>query len=774
MLRRSVYLAPPHCLLTTSATRLRASRWILEGCDLRVFISGAHSGPNPSPGLGTARSLRSAYPDLNMVAVDYSRRSSGLHADVFDDIWVQRSWTEIHLELYGQQVREALGSDGIWLSGLDLEVIWLSQNAPGDRRIPVPPGSALRATRKPGIQAHKDLSLRVPPFMETVEPDWSLHAFCRRHGWQVWLKGPYYEARRIASWIDFETARAELAETWGTEELFLQPHVAGYEESISFCALDGKLLDAVYMAKRDVTNEGKTWAGKISEVPDDIYSALRKTVLDLGWSGGAEIECVRDRSGKLWVIDWNPRFPAWIYGATLAGHNLPAQLVSAVSGMEPAQRAPESNEFTRVVVEIPTNKRLPLMTLEESTANSFGWFSKHPSGMPQLAKRLRSQEQPRPVKVTEAGAGDLEAELRDASATVAATPQRVLLKKRARMLFEQAAEAARCASKGGVTFHLAYSIKTDPSPDLLMLALEAGMLAEAISLPEMRMARRIGFELAEVVFNGPAKTWTTGAVAPQDLKIAFCDSLEELELLEQTFGWPQTVGIRLRPPSVISRFGIRLDEPDYYRKLVDALQRVPPDRTLGIHFHIASSAIGTDNWWSLLDSMLTWAKQIERHSGRQVSCIDLGGGWFPDDWSEMFLPHLPKITASASRSLPGLRDIILEPGKALSQSSSALITRVLEVRALQDESKEIVVDAAVSDLPQMRIYPHRIFARNDAGNWRALGRGEDRILGRICMEHDIVAHAVSLPVDVTAGDILIVGDAGAYDRSMAYDFGRGE
>lgn len=741
---------------------------------MKVLLSGVHSGPNPSPGFGTARSLRCAYPDLTLVAVDYSRRSSGLHANVFDEIWVQRSWTELNLELYRQQISDALGSEGIWLSGLDLEAIWLSQSTPSNKRILVPPASALRATRKPAIEVHNDLPVHVPPFIETAEPDWSLHAFCRRFGWHIWLKGPYYEARRIGSWIDFEEAREELAETWGTEELFLQSHIAGYEECIAFCAFEGELLDAVYMTKRDVTNEGKTWAGKISEVPAELYSAVKKVALDLRWSGGAEIECVRDWSGKLWVIDWNPRFPAWIHGATIAGHNLPAYLVAAVSGMKPVQRPQESNEFTRVVIEIPTNKLLPLMTLEESAASAFGWFSKHPSGMPQLAKRLHSQKERRPMMAYEGELPDLETELHDVSLTAVSTPQRVLLKKHAKTLFQRSAEAARSVSNSGLTVHLAYSIKTDPNPDLVMLALETGMLAEAISLAEIHMARTVGFDLAKVVYNGPAKTWRAGTTTPQDLKMVFCDSLEELTLLEQTFGWPQTVGIRLRPPSVISRFGIRLDQPKYYSNLVKTLQAIPSDRTLGIHFHIASSAIGTANWWSLFDSMLTWAKQIEQHSEHYVSCLDVGGGWFPDDWAEMLLPDLSRISVSASRSLPKLSDIILEPGKALTQSSSALITKVLEVRMMHDEGKEIVVDAAVSDLPQMRFYPHRLFARNGANNWFVLGRGEDRVLGRICMESDVIVNRISLPSDIAVGDILIIGDAGAYDRSMSYDFGRGE
>jgi diaminopimelate decarboxylase len=41
------------------------------------------------------------------------------------------------------------------------------------------------------------------------------------------------------------------------------------------------------------------------------------------------------------------------------------------------------------------------------------------------------------------------------------------------------------------------------------------------------------------------------------------------------------------------------------------------------------------------------------------------------------------------------------------------------------------------------------------------------------MEHDVVATNVELPEGAQVGDVLIFCDAGAYDRSMSYVFGRG-
>jgi diaminopimelate decarboxylase len=113
----------------------------------------------------------------------------------------------------------------------------------------------------------------------------------------------------------------------------------------------------------------------------------------------------------------------------------------------------------------------------------------------------------------------------------------------------------------------------------------------------------------------------------------------------------------------------------------------------------------------------------------------------------------------------------------------ALAMRLLEVEEPcgSDDSDgsdarptEAVVDGSIAELPMHAFQPHRILCRDAAtGEWRPLGRGKTRLMGRLCMEHDVVAWNVELPEGAGAGDLLVFCDAGAYDRSMSYVFGRG-
>lgn len=739
---------------------------------MKLYISGVHSGTNPSPGLGTARAIRQAYPDATLIAVDYSVQSSGLHHDVFDDVWLQPSWNQLDLELYLEQIRQRLNSDNsIWISGLDLEVRWLSQYQSQLGQLLVPPSRALSLTSKPAIAIHSKIPFFIPPYISISESYWALHSFCRRFDWQVWLKGPYYEARRVRSWEEFNLIREELSNTWSTEELFLQAHTLGYEESIALCAYEGNLLDCVYMTKRDLTNEGKTWAGRISEVPLTIHKALKEVIAELQWTGGAELEFVRDDKGVLHLIDWNARFPAWIYGAAIAGHNMPARLISVAYKQTFAENPPLSQEFTRVVIEIPTRASFPLPSLNESTNDVFGWSSKHPSGMPLLAKRLHSKTNSGLGKPAQLQDGILKKLLSLEDLADIQTPQRIFWGDLFKEYVLQIIQTAR--KEPVLPIRIAYSIKTNPSQDLLRIALETGLMAEAISQLEIQRAISVGFDASNIILNGPAKYWPSIAIPFHSLRAVFCDSVEELQnCISSNTLFPQVIGLRLRPPFLNSRFGVPIDEPNAYLKAVNALRALPHDQGIGFHFHFASSVLGVRNWWVLLEAALEWARQFEQLCQRQVVCFDVGGGWFPDDWITSFLPHLEMLADKAVRLLPHLREIVCEPGKALVQPFGTLIVRILEIRKMGDR-KDILVDGAISDIPESWSYPHRIAVRDGLGDWYILGKGKDRIIGRICMESDIISTSVDLPDTVKEGDILAICDTGAYDRSTSYVFGQG-
>ncbi len=757
---------------------------------MKIYVSGLYGGGNPQPGVGIVRSVRQGYPDAAIVGVEYSNRVSGIHFDELDDLWIQRPWGELDLDSYGERVRDVLDAGGMWISGSDLEAMWLGSVFPdGHRNLLAPPMAGIKRITKPVVEAASGLPVRIPPYLSTENSDWDLHAFCRKHDWRVWLKGPYYDASRTPTWDAFTAIRNALSKVWSTEKLFLQAHVSGYEESVMLSAYKGELLGAVSMRKRDITPEGKTWAGDVSEVPPAFLEPLRRMVRDTNWTGGGELEMVRDASDQLWLIEMNPRFPAWVHGATIAGHNLPALLVQAASRV-PAEAAPAlSAEFTRVVLEVPVRPDYPLPPLPEPFAGAVGHSMKHPSGLTALAARLHkidpdmldvaldSRGGEPPSGVAELP-GSMVADIAAQDFDAMETPQYIYLDSTAAGLFKQAADRAHRLSTNDVEVISGYSIKTNPDKRLIGQALDNGFYAEAISLGEVQAALQAGFRPDQVILNGPGKWWPAGLMPRERMHAVFCDSIADLDRVVAAVAAGEMsakhVGIRIRTPNITSRFGIPLDSPTTFGKLIAAVKRLPTDSAFAVHFHMASSHVGVAQWWHLFESMLRWCRSIETLSGRRIEMLDMGGGWYPDDWHADETSKIAHAVELVRAMLPHVRQIASEPGKALAQPSMALAMRILEIQEHENDMVEAVVDASIAEIPMHFWQPHRMVRQcAETGALQPLGRGKTYLMGRLCMEHDIIASGVRLPEGTRAGDLLIFCDAGGYDRSMSYVFGRG-
>jgi diaminopimelate decarboxylase len=728
---------------------------------LTVIISGCHAGPNPSPGLGIARSLREAFPEARLIARDVSPNASGLHDPVFDEVWLAPAWEGVDLTLLRDQLDARLES--AWLiSGLDVEIRWLA--ARPHPRVLHPGVSALEQVAKPAMPAHVTLPFLLPEWKSLGEDDRALEAFCLRHDWRVWLKGPAHEARAVSSWLELREVRAELEATWGAAGLFLQQHVHHEEVSLACAAWHGELLDAVWLEKLAQTGEGKVWSGHVEPLQAALRGPLAETLRGLDWTGGGELEFVRDKGGDLWLIDWNPRFPAWIHGATLAGHNLPAALLSGATQAEPRQSEAKAHTFTRIVTEVPWRSGLPIARTvppEEFTRAT----GKHPSGMPRLHRRLHDAEHHPDTAPQEALPPDLAADLAEAAKSVTTTPVRVLLPRVA------AARLGLAASLGKQhSIEVAYSAKTNPDSRLMRRALEHGLLAEVISEDELAWARRCGWTPGRIIYNGPVPLTARRSGVPL-LHAAFAD---DLRVLESYLATPsaELVGVRLRHPDVTSRFGVPLEDPTEFARLVEILSAAPAQQRLGVSFHLPSSEVGLRRWTACARDLINWAGLLAGLSGRSIATLDLGGGWAPGDFDSAASGSIPKLARLAPDILGPQVQVLIEPGKALAQPTMALLTRVVHIRQGLEGLREVVLDAGIADVPLVHEFTHRFVSLREAGP-TILGRGRDTLLGPTCMERDRLAGDLAVPHDLRVGQLLAICDCGAYDASLAAEFGRG-
>ena len=738
-----------------------------------VYVSGLHSGPSPSAGVGTARAIRAAFPHARLVGVDYWHGSSGLHHEVFDALWLLPSWDYLDRDRHASAIRERLDDGAFFISTLDLEIRWLAEAVGAHHRLLVPKLAALQPTLKPAPLLTDLLPFAVPETVGLERSDAELYEFCRRHSWRCWLKGPFHDAIFVADWRTMIAARGALERRWQSTRLFLQAHVRATEESVCLAAYQGELLAAIHMEKRLTTMDGKTWAGRVVSLPAPLLAPIEALVRRLDWSGGAEIEVFKDRDAKRWFNEWNPRFPAWIYGGALAGFNLPAQLIARAQGIAAPASPAAGDAFTRVVLEVPVRREIGLPLPREPDDVECVSTSKYGAALPDLLRTIEAQgnapqyAEPLPPAPFD---DDTLADLNDVDFAGINTPARVFLPRVADLLFQRLGWQMASPS-GRATAVAAFSIKTAPYTEYIALARRHGLLAECISQAEIQTAVEAGFPTADIVLNGPGKWWPRTTAPANGLFAVFCDSVEELRSVACKPALAKVVGARLKLPRIPSRFGIPVDDPDSFETLVEAVHELAVGVEFGVHFHMAASAIGVSRWWDAFESLLAWAGTIERAAKRRVSVLDVGGGWHCEDF---FALDIAAAVRAAEAALPYLDRVLFEPGKALTQPTMLLATRVLDVRRSKGRIEDVIVDACIAELPLANHYPHPMWLRSQAGDWRGLGRGCQHIFGRICMEDDRIGSNLAVPDTLTPGEILLIGDAGGYNRSMAYEFGRGK
>eukprot|EP01032_Pedospumella_encystans_P017075 gene17075-19465_t len=202
-----------------------------------------------------------------------------------------------------------------------------------------------------------------------------MRMFADRIGYPVLIKGAKQGALVCHSW--FQLRGVITAQAWVQQGgAFIQKCIRGWERCIAFSAFEGHLLGCCLMTKASYTEKGKVWSGDIEPVPPALSDALQEFVRQTNWTGGGEIEFIEEivptgalsfdsdlhqkkrkwsedmfvprssvptrdeASGEArnnllstqpnrWVVDFNPRFPAWIFASAYSGCNLPALLLSA-------------------------------------------------------------------------------------------------------------------------------------------------------------------------------------------------------------------------------------------------------------------------------------------------------------------------------------------------------------------------------------------------------------------------------------------------------------
>jgi carbamoyl-phosphate synthase large subunit len=147
------------------------------------------------------------------------------------------------------------------------------------------------------------------------------------------IKGKWYDAYIAYNMEQARTYFNKISAKWGLP-VVLQRFVHGTEYNVTGLGDgNGNTIAAVPMRKQFITDKGKAWAG-ISIDDKKLLGITRQFVSETRWKGAFELEMMKTSDNVYYLMEINPRIPAWVYLAVGVGQNIPEALTNLALGRE--------------------------------------------------------------------------------------------------------------------------------------------------------------------------------------------------------------------------------------------------------------------------------------------------------------------------------------------------------------------------------------------------------------------------------------------------------
>ncbi|BAF69613.1 ATP-grasp domain-containing protein [Nitratiruptor sp. SB155-2] len=318
---------------------------------MKIAISGLNNSDNPAPGIGVAKSLLQ-YP---LIGLSYDPTEPGIYQDIFEHVYLM-PYPSLGFEALKERleyIKEKSEID-ILLPTLDAELpqIIKYQNVLQNLGIStcVPTTEQFELREKKNLQKLcQQIDIKHPFTIEIASLDDLINA-TKTIGFPLFIKGNYYKAYRANSLDEAIEYFYKISHEWGFP-LLVQSIVNGEEINYVGVAKHGQLLGGVGIKKLTTTDLGKVWSA-VSINNKTLLESVQKFVQETNWHGPFEFEAIYS-TNEIYLIEINPRFPAWTYFATQLGINLPQMVIDIISNhpIEPKLTYPEQKMYMRYVEE---------------------------------------------------------------------------------------------------------------------------------------------------------------------------------------------------------------------------------------------------------------------------------------------------------------------------------------------------------------------------------------------------------------------------------------
>ena len=307
---------------------------------ITVAISGINAIDNPGPGTGIAKSLKESGLDVRTIGLAYDALEPGIYMDEVIDKSYIMPYPSGERESFIKRIRyiHSIEKLDVIISALDAELpIYMDIEkdlAEMGIKMLIPSKEMFKLRNKIELKKlAEEIGVKSPAYIACASyPD--LLAAINIVGYPCMVKGPFYEAFKAHNLAEAELHFSKIANKWGYP-IIVQKFIYGEEFDVIGCgAGNGKDLGVFAIRKMTTTSLGKVW-NAVSIHNDDLIEATKRMIAKLQWRGGLEFEAlIENGTGDIYLLEINPRFPAWIYMASGCGINLPERMVKSLLNLD--------------------------------------------------------------------------------------------------------------------------------------------------------------------------------------------------------------------------------------------------------------------------------------------------------------------------------------------------------------------------------------------------------------------------------------------------------
>jgi carbamoyl-phosphate synthase large subunit len=308
---------------------------------LTVAVSGLNNTDNPGPGVPVIRALReSEIFAPRILGVAYENLEPGVYmTGVADKVYLfpypsqgmdpvlarlqainQVDPIDVLIPNFDSELLPLIKSEN-QLTALGIHT-FLPTIAQYDERL---------KSNLPGFGLKYDV---LVPQSQPLSSALEIPKLCREIPGPWMVKGKFYDAILSHTVEEAVAAFYKISSKWGLP-VVIQEFIQGTE--VNVVALGdgfGNTIGAVPMRKMFVTDKGKAWSG-ITISDHYLLDLTKRIISETSWRGGMELEMIRTSNKKYYLVEVNPRIPAWVYLAVGAGQNIPEALVQLALGRHP-------------------------------------------------------------------------------------------------------------------------------------------------------------------------------------------------------------------------------------------------------------------------------------------------------------------------------------------------------------------------------------------------------------------------------------------------------